>query len=81
MTQIADAVATRIRGLMAKTTENGCTEEEAMLAAAKARELMDRYRLTMTDVEIQAEPIITETVDRANDLKFAAAGGASSCSG
>jgi hypothetical protein len=45
-----ELVGRRIRGLLSKTTENGATEAEAMLAAAKARELMDKYRLTLTDV-------------------------------
>lgn len=71
--KLQEAVSNRIRGLLAKTVENGATEAEAMSSAAKARELMDRYRLSMTDVEIQAEPIITETVERANDLRMAPA--------
>lgn len=43
---------TRIQGLRAKTTDNGCTEAEAMSAAAKVAELLDRYDLSLTDVEI-----------------------------
>ncbi len=35
----------RIRALLAKTEEAGCSEGEAMAAAAKAAELMDRYDL------------------------------------
>ena len=59
--KLQEAVAGKIRALLNKTLENGATEAEAMSAAAKARELMDCYRLSMSDVEIQAEPI--ETVD------------------
>jgi hypothetical protein len=49
------AAAARIRALLAKTVENGCTEEEAMAAAAKAGELMDRYGIESSEVEIRAE--------------------------
>jgi hypothetical protein len=62
-----DAIAHRIRALLAKTVENGCTEEEAITAAQKARDLMDHYRLSMSDVEIQAEPI--ERIDLDRDYK------------
>ena len=44
---------TRIQGLRSKTTDNGCTEAEALLAAAKVAELLDRYDLSLTDVEIR----------------------------
>ena len=48
-----DALKTRIQGLRAKTTDNGCTEAEALLAAVKVAELLDRYDLSLTDVEIR----------------------------
>jgi len=44
---------TRIQALRAKTTDNGCTEAEALSAAAKVAELLDRYDLSLTDVEIR----------------------------
>ena len=40
--------------MRAKTLENGCTEAEALLAAAKVAELIDRYDLSQSDVEIRA---------------------------
>jgi hypothetical protein len=43
----------RIRALMAKTVANGCSESEAMAAASKVSELMDRYGLTYSDFEIK----------------------------
>src|SRR5205085_4374762 len=46
----------RIQGLRSKTTDNGCTEAEALLAAAKVAELLDRYDLSLTDVEISDAP-------------------------
>ena len=62
--KLQEAVSARIRALLSKTVENGATEHEAMAAASKARELMDRYRLTLTDVEIAAEPIEGIDVER-----------------
>ena len=40
----------------AKTIDNGCTEGEAVSAAAKVAELLDRYDLSLTDVEIREAP-------------------------
>ena len=51
-----DKLRTRIQGLRAKTTDNGCTEAEALSAAAKVAELLDRYDLSLTDVEIRDAP-------------------------
>jgi hypothetical protein len=51
-----DKLKTRIQGLRAKTLENGCTEAEALLAAAKVAELLDRYDLSLRDVEIRHAP-------------------------
>ena len=48
-----DRLKTRIQGLRSKTTDNGCTEAEALLAAAKVAELLDRYNLSLTDIEIR----------------------------
>lgn len=48
-----DSLRTRIRGLRAKTTDNGCTEAEALSAAAKVAELLDRYDLSLSDVEVR----------------------------
>jgi hypothetical protein len=67
-----ELVARRIRALLQKTTANGCTEEEAMLAAEKARELMDQYRLSQTDVEIGAEPVEQIIVNRHREQRSVA---------
>ena len=48
-----DRLKTRIQGLRSKTMDNGCTQAEALLAAAKVAELLDRYDLSLTDVEIR----------------------------
>lgn len=53
---LLDKLKSRIQGVRAKTIANGCTEGEALLAAAKVAELLDRYELSLTDVEICEAP-------------------------
>jgi len=50
-TAALDKLKLRIQALRAKTIDNGCTEEEALSAAAKVAELLDRHDLSLTDVE------------------------------
>ena len=56
MSDARDKLKTRIAALLAKTVLNGCTEQEALSAAAKVAELLDRHALSMSDVEIRASP-------------------------
>ena len=51
-----DKLKMRIQALRAKTIDNGCTEDEALSAAAKVAELLDRYDLSLTDVELREAP-------------------------
>ena len=51
-----DRLKTRIQALRARTVENGCTEQEALAAASKVAELLDRHDLSLTDIEIREEP-------------------------
>jgi hypothetical protein len=51
-----DKLKLRIQALRAKTIDNGCTEEEALSAAAKVAELLDRHDLSLTDIELRAAP-------------------------
>jgi hypothetical protein len=48
-----DKVLGRIQALRAKTTETGCTEQEALAAAEKVAELLDRYGLSLSEVELK----------------------------
>ena len=48
-----DKLKVRIQSLRAKTIENGCTEDEALSAAAKVAELLDRHDLSLSDVELR----------------------------
>lgn len=51
-----DKLKTRIQALRAKTIDNGCTEDEAMSAASKVAELLDRHDLSLTDIDIREAP-------------------------
>jgi len=51
-----DRLVQRIQGLRAKTVEQGCTEQEAIAAAEKVAELLDRYGLSLSELEFQAQP-------------------------
>ena len=48
-----DRLRQRIQALRAKTVANGCTEGEALAAAAKVAELLDRYDLSLADVDVR----------------------------
>lgn len=50
-----DKLKTRLQALRAKTVANGCTEDEALAAAAKVAELLDRHDLSLSDLEIRQE--------------------------
>lgn len=51
-----EKIAARIRALMAKTLENGCTEAEAVAAAELAAKLLGQYNMTLDEVEMRASP-------------------------
>lgn len=65
MTQ-REKICARIRALLAKTVENGCTEDEAIGAAAKAAEMLERYNLTVDEVELR-ESQFTRHTERHDD--------------
>lgn len=55
MTHDKEKYANLVKALLAKTVANGATEEEALSAAYKARELMQKYQLTMADIDVKKE--------------------------
>jgi hypothetical protein len=55
MTDSREKMLDKIRALLSKTTENGCTEEEYLAALAKARALMDAYEITEADLQLTKE--------------------------
>ena len=52
----------RIRALAARTVERGCSEAEALAAAAKVGELLEVYGLSMSEVELREEACIQRRV-------------------
>src|SRR3954449_6403223 len=58
-----DKLRARIQALRAKTIDNGCTEDEALSAAAKVAELLDRHDLSLTDLEMREAPCERRTYE------------------
>lgn len=50
-----DKLIGRIQALRAKTVEQGCTEQEALAAAEKVAELLDRYGLSLSELDLQQQ--------------------------
>jgi len=51
-----DKVLGRIQALREKTVDKGCTEQEALAAALKVAELLDRYGLSLSEVALKSQP-------------------------
>jgi hypothetical protein len=51
-------VKARIKALTERTIDRGCTEAEAMTAAEMVGRLLERYALTMQEVDVRQEPCI-----------------------
>jgi hypothetical protein len=58
-----DKLKGRLQALRAKTIANGCTEAEALSAAAKLAELLDRHDLSLSDLELREEPCIQSAIE------------------
>ena len=58
-----DRVLQRIRALRDKTIDQGCSEQEALAAAAKVAELLDRYGLSLSEVEIKEQACESVGID------------------
>jgi hypothetical protein len=61
----------RIQALRAKTTQQGCTEPEAIAAAEKVAELLDRHGLSLGELEFRAQPCAGIGIDT-NRRRFGA---------
>lgn len=66
-------IALKIKALLAKTTESGCTEAEALEAAAKAAELLHKYQLDLSELDLREEGTAEAAVEY-DDLARALAG-------
>lgn len=56
-------VIDRIRALRAKTVDQGCTEEEALSAADKVAELLDRYGLSLGETDLRQQACLGVGID------------------
>ena len=45
----------KVKALLAKTTENGCTEEEELAALAMARAWIDTYEISDDELQLSRE--------------------------
>lgn len=61
-------LAARVRALRAKTVENGCTEDEAIAAAEKVAEILERYNMTLDEAEIRESPFSRAKRDVRDDM-------------
>jgi len=50
-----DRLIGRIQALRAKTVEQGCTEQEALAAAEKVADLLDRYGLSLSELDLKQQ--------------------------
>lgn len=55
MSKNRESLIAKIRALLSKTIENGCTEAEAMSALSMAQSMMDAYEVTEEDIELKGE--------------------------
>lgn len=49
------SIAFKIKALLTKTTQAGCSEAEAMMAAHKAKELLDKYQIDLSELDLREE--------------------------
>jgi hypothetical protein len=50
-----DSIVEKVKAMLAKTMENGCTEEEALAALAKARAWIDAHEITDDELQLSRE--------------------------
>lgn len=64
MSQLAELerVKARIRALVEKTVSNGCTEPEALAAAEMVGRLLERYALSMDEIEVRESRCVQRSV-------------------
>jgi len=58
-----DKILARIQALRSKTVAQGCTEAEALLAAEKVAELLDRYGVSLSEVEMKEQSCANEGIE------------------
>jgi len=64
-----ERIARIVQALLAKANDAGATEDEALSAARKAQELLEKHQLTMSDAELMSEGFSEEILQGNNQLK------------
>lgn len=59
----------RVQALLSKTEENGCTKEEAMAAAEKARSLIEKHQIDIGEEGVREEGVVTKQTKRTAGAK------------
>jgi len=62
-----DNLLDKVRALLSKTIDVGCTEHEALASLAKARAMMDAYEISDEELQITKEQIAVLRKDIGND--------------
>lgn len=73
---MTDSIIDKIRKLLSATTGNGCTEGEAMNAAALAARLMDKYNIDEADIlagQAEASDALFDRIGHDHPVAYAAA--------
>jgi hypothetical protein len=65
------SVKARIKALAAKTVAQGCSEAEAMNAAAMVGQLLQRYNLSMEEIDVREQKCITLSIPTGSARKGA----------
>lgn len=71
------AISLKIKALLAKTMEAGCTEAEALAAAHKAHEMLAKYQLSLSELDLREEGTGESDVEY-DEVSYALAGAVAS---
>ena len=65
-----DSVKRKIQALAAKTTENGCSEAEALTAASMLNKLLQEYNLDMSEAMVRESEVEMHEIDTKQKRMF-----------
>lgn len=63
MTNNRENIFNKVRALLAKTVDNGCTEAEAMMALEMAEKLMEQHEISEQDLKLEDETAVIQRSD------------------
>src|ERR1700691_171383 len=58
-----DNILNKVRAILSKTVDNGCTENEAMIALSMAEKLIEEHEISDEDLKLEGEKAIIEVSD------------------